>query len=64
MSSIEFEFSLGESVRIKTIDVLSVVDGLAAYTNTKMYRVVYWFNGLRHDVWVYGHELELKSELG
>lgn len=55
---VEFEFSLGETVRIKTIEVVSVVDGLAAYTDKKMYRVVYWFNGLRYDVWVYGYELE------
>lgn len=61
MNSIEFEFSLGDFVRIKTIDELSVVDGLAAYTDTKMYRVVYWFNGLRYNVWVYGYELELES---
>ena len=60
--NIEFEFSLGDAVRIKTIDVWSVIDGLAAYTNTKMYRVVYWFNGLRYEVWVYGHELESKMK--
>lgn len=60
--SVEFEFSLDEVVRIKAIDVWSIVNGLSAYKNEKMYRVTYWFNGLRYDVWVYGHEIESKND--
>ena len=56
--TVEFEYDIGMPVRIKSIDMNGKVDSLSLDNNGKMYRVVYWSNCTRNQVWMYEWELE------
>lgn len=58
MTTVEFEYEIGAPVRIKAIDMNGKVDSLSLDNNGKMYRVVYWSNCTRNQVWMYEWELE------
>lgn len=57
MPTIDYEYSLGESVRIKAINVIGHIDSLSYNDNGKMFRVVYWNDGTRYSQWVYAWEI-------
>jgi hypothetical protein len=61
---VDFEYDLGERVRVAAIDVLGRVDSLTLDNMGKQYRVVYWNDGQRQSVWVYPYELEKCNSVG
>lgn len=58
MINVEFEYDIGTPVRIKAIDMNGKIDSLSLDNNGKMYRVVYWNDGSRCQVWMYDWEIE------
>ena len=58
MTTVEFGYDIGAPVRIKAIDMNGKVDSLSLDNNGKMYRVVYWSNCTRNQVWMYEWEIE------
>ena len=56
--NVQFEYALGEPVKIKELEMIGHIDSLELDNNGKMYRVIYWFNGERKSAWSYGYELE------
>lgn len=58
LRTVEFEYDLGQAVRIKAIDMVGRVDSLSLDNNGHTYRVVYWNDGSRNQVWMYDWELE------
>jgi len=55
--TVDFEYEIGQMVKVKAIGMLGSVDSLSLDCNGKQYRVVYWNDGQRHSVWMYGWEL-------
>lgn len=62
MSTYTFKFSIGQRVEITAIDVTATVIGVSRHIHGDTYQVVYYFNGIRYDVWVQGEELSVKEE--
>ena len=58
MKAVEFEYDIGQSVKVKAVEMLGRVDSLSLDNNGKMYRVVYWNDGVRQQVWMYEWEIE------
>lgn len=58
LKTVEFEYDLGQAVRIKAIDMIGRVDSLSLDNNGHTYRVVYWNDGARCQAWMYDWELE------
>jgi hypothetical protein len=61
MPSIEFRFALGESVTVLAIEMQGRIDSVSRNLNGEQYRVVYWNDGERHQVWLYEWELAAKA---
>lgn len=57
----EFAFSIGQTVRVKAVDMSGWIDSLSMDNNGRMYRVVYWNDGARHEVWMYEWEIEARE---
>lgn len=57
MTTIEFEFSLGQRVKITEVETKGRIDSLSVDNRGPMYRVVYWLDGDRHTEWLYPWEL-------
>lgn len=55
---VDFAFSIGDSVTVKEIKRHGSIDGLGAFNDCKMYRIVYWNDGQRYSVWMYAWEIE------
>lgn len=62
MQHVDFQYSIGESVKIKAIDMIGRVDSLSLDTNGMTYRVVFWNDGSRCSVWMYDWELSPLGE--
>ena len=58
MKTVRFDYDIGAPVRIKAIEMTGRVDSLSLNNNGKMYRVVYWNNCARNQVWMYEWEIE------
>lgn len=58
MKTVNFKYDIGASVKILDIAMLGRVDSLSIDTNGEMYRVVFWNNGNRNQIWMYDWELE------
>jgi hypothetical protein len=56
--NVEFQFEIGQDVKVKPIGMVGVVDSLSLDNNGKQYRVVYWNDGDRKSAWLYGWEIE------
>lgn len=56
--NVEFDYSVGQQVKVKAVEMLGRVDSLSLDNNGKMYRVVYWNDGSRCQVWMYDWEIE------
>lgn len=56
--TVDFDYTLGQTVKVKAIGMLGLVDSLSLDMNGKQYRVVYWNDGQRYSVWMYDWELE------
>lgn len=61
MTTVEFDFDIGQTVRIKAISMTGRVDSLSLDNNGKTYRVVYWNDGSRSQVWMYDWEIEANT---
>lgn len=58
-TSISFDHGLGDHVKIKGSGMEAVVVGLSVSMDAaKQYRIVWWTNGGRYDVWVLGMDIE------
>lgn len=55
--TVNFKYDIGELVKILDIAMLGRVDSLSLDTNGEMYRVVFWNNGNRNQIWMYEWEL-------
>jgi len=55
--NVEFQFEIGQEVKVVPVGMIGVVDSLSLDNNGKQYRVVYWNDGNRHSVWMYGWEI-------
>lgn len=56
--NVEFDYCVGQQVKVKAVEMLGRVDSLSLDNNGKMYRVVYWNDGARCQVWMYDWEIE------
>jgi len=55
---VEFEYDIGDRVRVKTIEMIGSIDSLCQDIQGKQYRFVYWNDGQRYAVWMYAWEIE------
>ncbi len=56
--NVEFDFDVGQFVKVKPIGMIGAIDSLSLDNNGKQYRVVYWNDGDRQSVWMYRWEIE------
>lgn len=56
-ATIVYNYKIGDLVTITEISRPGIVDGLSTDNNGTMYRVIYWFNGVRNSVWMYECEI-------
>ena len=57
MRTVNFKYNIGDTVKVLDIAMMGRVDSLALDTNGEMYRVVFWNNGDRNQIWMYDWEL-------
>ena len=58
MKTVNFEYDIGDTVKVRDIGMAGRVDALSLDSNGELYRVVYWNDGNRNQVWMYAWELE------
>jgi len=51
-TTVEFEYGIGEQVKIMAIEMLGRVQSLRIDIDGKTYWVVYWNDGQRHAEWL------------
>jgi len=56
-TSIEFEFTIGEQVKIIAINQIGRVEASCILPGGKQHQVVYWMNGTRCSVWMFEYEI-------
>jgi hypothetical protein len=59
--SYSFPFGIGQEVEIIAIQVAAVILGVSKNIDGDTYRIVYYFNGVRYDLWVHGMEIRAKE---
>lgn len=59
--TVEFDFCLGDAVRLKEIGRPGVVTGCLRDNDGPQYRVVWWDSGSRKAEWLHGFEIESKT---
>ena len=57
MKTVNFKYDIGESVKILDINTIGQIDSLSISIDGEMYRVVFWINGNRNQIWMYEWEL-------
>ena len=57
MRTVNFKYNIGDAVKVLDIAMMGRVDSLSLDTNGEMYRVVFWNNGNRNQIWMYDWEL-------
>jgi len=62
MKTVNFKYDIGDSVKILAITMLGRIDSLSLDSNGEMYRVVFWNNGNRNQIWMYEWELAPENE--
>lgn len=55
---VEFDYDVGDQVKIVEIDRNGCVDGMALDNLGKQYRVIYWNDGTRNSTWLYPWEIK------
>ena len=58
MTTIEFQYSIGDKVLVKPINMGGVIDSMSIDNRGKQYRVVYWNDGDRFSTWLYAWEIQ------
>jgi hypothetical protein len=61
-NAVHFEFELGQRVVIRGSSIEADVVALIKDQDAEQYRIVYWYNGTRFDVWVFSREIIAKSQ--
>ena len=61
MRTVQFKYDIGDTVKVRDIGMAGRVDALSLDSNGELYRVVYWNDGNRNQVWMYDWELEPAS---
>jgi len=56
MKTVNFKYDIGDSVKILAITMLGRIDSLSLDSNGEMYRVVFWNDGIRNQIWMYEWE--------
>ena len=59
--TVQFKHDIGDTVKVRDIGMAGRVDALSLDSNGELYRVVYWNDGNRNQVWMYDWELEPAS---
>ena len=62
MRTVQFKYDIGDTVKVRDIGMAGRVDSLSLDSNGELYRVVYWNDGTRNQVWMYDWELEPASQ--
>jgi hypothetical protein len=62
MVTIEFDFGIGDSVIICALEYPGRVEAMIDDVNGKQYKVVYWWDGTRHSVWMNAWELKAQKK--
>lgn len=55
--NVNFDYEIGQEVKVIAIAMTGRVDSLSLDRNGKMYRVVYWNDGARCQSWMYEWEI-------
>jgi hypothetical protein len=58
MRTVDFEYDIQETVKIPAIGMTGRIDAVMLADAGQEFRVVYWNNGSRCSVWMYGWEIE------
>jgi hypothetical protein len=62
MTTVEFDYNIGEHVLITAIGMVGVIDSMSIDNNGKQYRTVYWNDSQRYNIWLYPWEIELSKK--
>ena len=57
-TTIKFAHSITDTVTVTALGMQARIDALQQDIDGPMYRAVYWNDGCRYAVWVYGWEIE------
>lgn len=57
MRTVNFKHDIGDRVKILDIATVGRVDSLSIDSHGELYRVVYWNDGTRNQIWMYEWEL-------
>jgi len=57
MKTVNLKYDIGDPVKVVDIAMMGRVDSLSLDSNGEQYRVVFWNNGTRNQVWMYEWEL-------
>ena len=58
---IEIKYTIGEFVALKEIEIVGRVVEILYKTADIQYKVVYWYDGNRKEIWVYDWEITKKE---
>ena len=53
-----FDFAIGQSVKVKALDLPAQVIGLMVSESGQKFRIVYWSDGSRKTEWVFAWEIQ------
>lgn len=56
--SVEFDFSIGQEVKIIAIGMIGHVQAMLCGRQEKEYQVAYWNESQRYSVWMFAFEIE------
>lgn len=58
MKTIEFQYDIGDNIKIKAIEIEGRIDAMLFDSGGCQYRVIYWYDGKRNQLWLYEWETE------
>ena len=58
---VHFDFNVGDAVTVRGSSIEASVTGLCKDTHGTQYRICYWYNGCRADLWVFPFEIIAKA---
>lgn len=60
--TVEFEFSIGQLVRVRGSAIEAHVTALMKQIDGNQYQICWWYNGNRYICWVFAREIQATSE--
>lgn len=61
-NKVHFEFEVGQRVVVRGSSIEADVTALIKDHDGEQYRIAYWYNGTRFDVWVFSREILAKPK--